>query len=163
MNSPFAASRTDSSSRATEATFPVNATEPVVARRGEFLLTSPRTRRLSVLCMTDDSQRTAWLARSLRSRGIDVIRAHHGTHGYYQIVTKRPDAVIIDSSSSDSVEAMLTGMLRPEMLLPVLVVNDTLSDEQQRRLKSHGVHCFLPRPASIQDLVDALRSQLEPE
>jgi DNA-binding response OmpR family regulator len=111
------------------------------------------------LCVDDDPNVAAAIARRLRSHAIHVLRAYSGWQGYWELVTGSPDAVVVDlampnGSGTELIECMMRN--RVTRHIPVIVLTGGGNETSQRRLFQMGISAFLRKPVAIGRLLSEL-------
>lgn len=84
------------------------------------------------------------------------MRAYNGIQGYWQLVTKRPDAVVVDLKMPEADGEELIGCLmgnETTRFVPVIVLSGNADRQTEQRLLEFGVSGVLHKPASVRDLL----------
>ena len=113
-------------------------------------------KRPRILCVDDDPNVSAAIARRLRPFDIDVLRAYSGMQGYWQMVTESPDAVIVDlAMPNGSGEELIECAMRNEttMYIPTIVLTGKRSHGSQASLLRMGISGFLQKPVTCERLL----------
>jgi DNA-binding response OmpR family regulator len=116
-----------------------------------------------VLCIDDDPNVSAGVARTLRRRGIKVIRAFDGMQGYWHAVTQKPDVIVLDllmpKGRGDEILECLKK--NPQTAaIPVLVLTGVNDPGLQRRMEKLGAARCFSKPASVDDLLYEINVQM---
>ena len=116
----------------------------------------PQAARPRILCVDDDPNVSAAIARRLRPFGIDVLRAYSGMQGYWQMVTESPDAVVVDlAMPNGSGKELIECAMRNEttMYIPTIVLTGKRSHGSQASLLRMGISGFLQKPVTCERLL----------
>ena len=116
----------------------------------------PPAARVRILCVDDDPNVSAAIARRLRPFDIDVIRAYSGMQGYWQMVTESPDAVVVDlampnGSGKELIECAMRNAAT--MYIPMIVLTGSRARDLQPSLFRMGVSGFLQKPVARERLL----------
>ena len=120
--------------------------------------------RRRILCVDDDPNISAAIARRLRPLSIDVLAAYSGMQGYWQLVTKSPDAVIVDlAMPNGSGTEMIECVMRNHVIrhTPILVLTGSSDPACRRRLSQLGISGFLRKPVACEILLRELASLID--
>ena len=113
--------------------------------------------RPRILCVDDDPNVSAAIARRLRPFDIDVLRAYSGMQGYWQMVTESPDAVIVDlAMPNGSGEELIECVMRNKatMHIPLIVLTGSSGRScSQATLFRAGISGFLRKPVTCEQLL----------
>ena len=109
----------------------------------------------------DDSQlsRKRFVAAPLRDAGYEVFEAADGEQGLAAVAEHQPDCVI-----SDLLMPVMDGFAFIEALNhtsfsgPIIVASADIQDSSRKRIDELGVHTFLSKPFSKQELIEAVRA-----
>lgn len=132
------------------------------ARRTQHHPLSETTRQ-TILCVDDDPLISAAIARILGSHGVDVISAYSGPHGYWRLVTERPDLVIADLSMPNGDGAELVYCMRSNKAtagIPVIVMTGVQDERVRNRLEGMGVSAYLQKPVTASSLLCEIQRHL---
>lgn len=122
----------------------------------------------TVLCIDDDYLFTEVLNVRLSSRGLRVIRAFNGLHGYWRALRERPDVIITDYTMPEGYGSYLLRRLREHSStrdIPVIVLTGrdlagrpTQSKDRtlERQLRNLGAQSVLSKPVDWPALFAAL-------
>ena len=114
------------------------------------------SKRPQILCVDDDPNVSAAIARRLRPLAIDVLHAYSGMQGYWQLVTESPDAVVVDlampnGSGTEMIECVMRN--KTTMNTPVIVLTGKSDHVSRRRLFQMGISGFLRKPVVCERLL----------
>lgn len=130
--------------------------------------TAVPTTGATVLCIDDDYLFTEVLNVRLSSRGLRVMRAFNGLHGYWRALRERPDLIITDYTMPEGYGSYLLRRLRDHSVtkeIPVIVLTgrdlagrptETMDHTLERQLRNLGAQCVLPKPVDWSALYAAM-------
>jgi two-component system response regulator MprA len=115
-----------------------------------------------ILVVDDELDTLELLDRTFQFAGYDVTKAKNGKEALALMLENRPDAVILDvmmpGQSGFEVLAVINQMFGNPPPVIFFSIRDDVS-EITRGLKA-GAHSYLVKPASIEKLLEAVRSAL---
>lgn len=120
--------------------------------------------RPKVLCIDDDPNISAAIARRLRGYDVDVVRAYHGMHGYWLAVTEKPAVIITDLRMPQGDGELIIECLKRNaktVNIPVIVLTGKSDPGLEQRLLRLGAEYFFPKPISFDVLLDTLGHHIE--
>lgn len=123
----------------------------------------PETTDRTILCVDDDPLISAAMARILGPHGVDVISAYSGPHGYWRVVTERPDLVIADLSMPNGDGAELVYCMRSNQAtagIPVIVMTGVQDERLRLRLEGFGISAYLQKPVTAASLLAEIQRHL---
>ena len=112
-----------------------------------------------ILCIDDDPEISSSISLRLASYDVHVLRAFHGTNGFWVAMTERPDVVITDMKMPLGEGDFIVECLRRNSDtrdIPVVVLTGCRDMATRKRMMELGVSAFLTKPARFDDLVSAL-------
>jgi CheY-like chemotaxis protein len=115
-----------------------------------------------VLVIEDNEEERHMYAALLRHNGFDVLQANEPISGMEIARTQHPDVILMDY-----LLPTMSGLLAAELLtaaeetadIPIVFITGYSVNEE--RFKASGCRELLNKPARIQDLVHAVRRQVE--
>jgi DNA-binding response OmpR family regulator len=111
-----------------------------------------------VVVIDDDRSWTDTLAGLLTDRGLSVCMAHDGVEGYQIIEATRPSLIILDLNLPRMSGIQLLARLRQSgWSIPVVVISGEDDPDVKMKVATAGANAFLAKPASLADLLNALR------
>lgn len=115
-----------------------------------------------ILVVDDELDTLELLDRTFQFAGYDVTKAKNGKEALALMLESRPDAVILDvmmpGQSGFEVLAVINQMFGDPPPVIFFSIRDDVSEIKQG-LKA-GAHSYLVKPASIEKLLEAVRSAL---
>lgn len=117
----------------------------------------------TVLCVDDDPEISRVIELHLRRFDVRVLRAFCGMQGFWMALSEAPDCIITDlGMPHGGGEYMLDCLQRNRrtMGIPVVVLTGDRRPGVARRLSSRGAIRFLVKPASVQDLLQAVSQHI---
>jgi DNA-binding NtrC family response regulator len=120
------------------------------------------TRRVrSALVVEDEAALRAGIASFLRLQGLRVATAASAAEAIAQL-RGRPDVVVLDVRLPDGDAFTVLEHARRYAPAPIrIALSGEASPEDAFRLAQHGVRNFLQKPASLDDIWDAIQSAAE--
>lgn len=129
----------------------------------------PETRDLSelrgdevIMLVDDDPGVREHYERQLREAGYDVITAADGTEAIRRLQAEQVDLMVLDLRMPliGGLETYFAGIhLRPDVR--VIIHTSYVDDEEARRLEQLGAEEVLQKPASLRELLEAVRRALD--
>jgi response regulator RpfG family c-di-GMP phosphodiesterase len=125
-----------------------------------------QSRQPTILTIDDDPNVSQALKRRFSAYRVTLLQAHHGTHGIWLATTREPDVIITDlrmpQGRGQDVVAYL--IRRPHTRrIPIIVLTGVFDQELKRRMLHLGVAAYLTKPASFEDLREAVGRFIELE
>lgn len=119
----------------------------------------PPERRLVVLAVLDDGERSALLKMSLVNRGWDVVRAHSCEQARSRALDQPVDALLTDLVLNDG---SAFGLLKAMPSRPRVSVVLTWGNQHgiRERILASGFDLHLARPITAEEIDRALRDRL---
>ena len=115
----------------------------------------------SALVVDDDPALRAGIAAFLRSQGMRVATAASAAEAVAQL-RGRPDVVVLDVRLPDGDAFTVLEYARRLAPAPIrIALSGAATPEDAFRLAQHGVRSFLQKPASLDDIWDAIQSAAE--
>jgi DNA-binding response OmpR family regulator len=117
-----------------------------------------------ILVVDDDEYVHSMLAAAMRGLRAEVIRATTAAQGLELALERRPDVAIVDVGLPDLDGYALTRALRARSELASLricILTGHLPDEALAR--EAGANAILGKPFRVQEFLDTVRGQLQPE
>ncbi len=114
------------------------------------------TRPPTILCVDDDPNVSASIARSMHDWGVEVLRAYNGMQGFWTVVTTLPDAVVADLSMPNGTGVELIECITRNAKtapIPVIVLTGDHDDAVREDLRELGVSAVLRKPTSSRRLL----------
>lgn len=113
-----------------------------------------------VLVIEDDPAIRGSLVRSLVGRGHAVTSAATGLGGLEQVLSERPEVVLLDLGLPDVDGHTVLTMLRAVTAIPVIVVTARDDDGSVVRALDSGADDYVPKPFTIDQLEARMRAVL---
>ncbi len=113
---------------------------------------------MKVLVAEDDSVTRLAMAGVLRDAGYEVVEAHDGLQAISVAREEEPDALVIDERMPGCGGLEAVREICRERRLPVLLVTAYTDKATRRSAVEVGVHGFLVKPVSGQELLPALET-----
>ncbi|MDZ7620527.1 MAG: response regulator [Patescibacteria group bacterium] len=120
--------------------------------------------KAKVLCVDDDPNVSAAIARSFAHRGLRVLRAFHGMQGLWLAANEKPDAIVLDlGMPNGSGEEVLECLKRNSQTasIPVIVLTGRSDPGLERRVERLGADRFLMKPTSAETLLNEINSLID--
>ena len=120
--------------------------------------------KAKILCVDDDPNVSAAIARSFTHRGLRVLRAFHGMQGLWLAANEKPDAIVLDLGMPRGSGEEILGCLKRNSQtagIPVIVLTGRSDPGLQRRVDRLGADRFLMTPTSSETLLDEIRSLVD--
>jgi DNA-binding response OmpR family regulator len=117
-----------------------------------------------ILVVDDDEYVHSMLAAAMRGLRAEVIRATTAAQGLELALERRPDVAIVDVGLPDLDGYALTRAMRARTELASLricILTGHLPDETLAR--EAGANAILGKPFRVQEFLDTVRGQLQPE
>lgn len=111
---------------------------------------------MRILLAEDDTVTLQMLGDALRKAGHVVLTAHDGDEALRLAADEAPDALVIDEKMPGRTGLDVARQLRGERLLPILLVTAYNDVETRAAAVEAGVHGFLVKPVSGDDVIAAL-------
>jgi len=112
---------------------------------------------IRVLLVDDEKDLTAYLAKRLAARGMEVETASDGASALQAVQRSIPDVVVLDMLMPGMDGIQTLGALHerhPD--LPVIILSGHGAEEQAARGARLGAIDYLHKPCDLQQLVDAI-------
>jgi len=127
---------------------------------------SQRESHHNILVVEDDLTASRFLEALLLDRGYQVLHARNGVDALVALTAPRPelpDAVILDLGlpleSGVSVLSFLRGVMRSGA--PVVVLTGRQDPDEEAAVRELGISAFLRKPASADQLLQAIAAVLD--
>ncbi len=114
----------------------------------------------TIVLIEDEKQIRRFLRTALEAASICVIEAATGTHGLVEIVTRKPDMVILDLGLPDMDGVDLIGQVRSWNNFPILILSARSEEEQKVRALDAGADDYLTKPFGSSELMARIRAHL---
>jgi DNA-binding response OmpR family regulator len=114
----------------------------------------------SVLIVEDELRIRELMARILAERGYDVHSSSTAMDGLHQIVSLRPDLVLLDLGLPDLDGGELLKMVRSVSQVPVIVVTARNREDEIVRTLNAGADDYLVKPFSVEQVEARVRAVL---
>jgi CHASE2 domain-containing sensor protein/DNA-binding NarL/FixJ family response regulator len=116
-----------------------------------------------LLIVDDDANHRSMLANLLQEVGCQTLEATDGREGLMLAIEHHPDLILLDLAmpNMDGFELMVHLQTNPEtQSIPVVVSSASAFDTDRDRSLKAGAQSFLPKPIQIEELLNAIGSQL---
>jgi CheY-like chemotaxis protein len=116
------------------------------------------------IMLIDDSSTNNLLYTSILSdEGYEVVVYEHAKTALKNIDKEKPSLIILDlmMPGMDGFDFLTNIQQNPETAkIPVIMLTANISEESEKRAKAMGVKIFLPKPAGIKEITDAVKELL---
>ena len=114
---------------------------------------------MSAVVVEDDDDVAEVLVRTLRTEGFAVQHARSGGHAVAEILTRRPDVVVLDLGLPDMDGLEVCSRIRADGFGGcVIVVSARAEDGLLAAITAAGADDFLPKPFRISSLSQRVRA-----
>ncbi len=117
------------------------------------------TRRPLALCIDDDPEISLALSVRLGNLDVEVLRAFHGTHGFWLAQTEKPDLIITDiSMPMGDGEFVIDGLKNNVSTkhIPIFVLTGRSEQGWKKRMQKLGAEAFFVKPIAFEELRERL-------
>ena len=117
-----------------------------------------------VLIVDDDAEIVESIAATLRSRGMQVSTASDGNQGIAYAETKSPDLVILDLMMPRRSGFLVLERLRQnsETQMPIIMITGNEGMRHRKYAELLGVNDYIQKPFTMDRLLQAVASILDP-
>lgn len=119
------------------------------------------TKRL-ILIVDDEAQILRFLGHALAAAGYDICTASTGAEALAQVVSARPDLVVLDLGLPDMDGKAVIEAIRSRSDLPVIVLSARDQEMEKIMALDLGADDFVAKPFAIGELLARLRVCLRP-
>ena len=117
----------------------------------------------SILVIDDDAMNREVMEAFLEIEGYRVILASNGKQGISHLQTASPDLIILDVRLPDISGYEVCRQIRTtQPTLPIIIVTGFDADDVKDTVFAAGATDFLPRPFGGDDLINRVKSLLQP-
>jgi CheY-like chemotaxis protein len=112
---------------------------------------------ITILVADDSKVARMHICSILSSHGYDTIQAENGLEAFKLIMSKKPDAVILDILMPEMDGIMLLKKLNAlHIKIPSIVISADIQDDVQKECFELGIAAFLHKPFQEQELIKVI-------
>jgi two-component system KDP operon response regulator KdpE len=117
----------------------------------------PKDSGLRVLVVDDELAVRRFLRTSLQAHGYSIFEAHNGEQALSEVVSKRPDMLILDLGLPDIDGVEVTRRLREWSDVPILILS--VQDQEKNKIAAldAGADDYLTKPFGLGELMARMR------
>lgn len=117
---------------------------------------------MRLLLVEDNVESAALLVRLFKTTGYDVVHKTHGLEGLKVAREEQFDAILLDFNLPDIDGSQVGLLLRPSLKkVPIIALTSHTDKITRNKAKVFGFNAFIPKPWSVVDLMNILRTLTE--